>query len=194
MHKTYPMAQKSFVLTNKNILVQGLWIVTFTVLTAIGAQIEIPYQPVPLTLQTFFVLLAGAILGKRNGTLSMCLYLLVGVIGLPVFSGWSFGFAKIIGPTGGYLLSFPIAAFIIGYLNQRQNNFYLSLITMFVGIFIIFSLGTLHLNVVYYHDWSKSISNGFLIFSLWDGVKMVVAAAVATKINRIRMRSIQKIS
>jgi len=187
MNKTNTLAQKSFVITNQNILVQGLWIIAFTTLTAIGAQIEIPFHPVPLTLQTFFVLLAGAILGKRNGTLSMCLYLLVGVAGLPVFSGWGFGFAKIIGPTGGYLLSFPIAAFVVGYLHQRQNNIYWSLVSMFVGLFVIFSLGTLHLNIVYYHDWSKSISNGLLIFSLWDGVKMVAAAVIASKINKIRI-------
>ena len=186
MIKAGAVQAKSFAIENQNIITQAFWITAFTLLTAIGAQIEIPHQPIPFTMQTFFVLLAGAVLGKRNGAISMALYLLAGVAGLPVFSGWSFGFAKIIGPTGGYLLSFPIAAFVVGYLLQQRSNIVWSFVSMFIGLFVIFSLGTLHLNLVYFHDWSESFAGGFLIFSWWDGVKLIAAAAIANQLNKQR--------
>jgi biotin transport system substrate-specific component len=186
MERTSTISLKSFAIEKQSIVVQAFWIAAFAVLTAVGAQIEIPHQPVPYTLQTFFVLLAGAVLGKRNGTISMALYLLAGVAGLPVFSGWSFGIAKVIGPTGGYLLSFPIAAFVVGYLLPQRSNIVWSFVSMFIGLFIIFSLGTLHLNLVYFHNWSESIASGFLIFSWWDGVKLIAAAAIANQLNKRR--------
>ena len=83
------------------------WISAFSILTAFSAQVSVPFQPVPFTLQTMFVVLTGAFLGARNGAISQIIYLLLGIIGVPVFAGLSFGFFKLIGPTGGYLLSFP---------------------------------------------------------------------------------------
>ena len=76
---------------NSSVLAQTGWIFAFSVITAIGAQIEIPHEPVPFTLQTLGVLLSGALLGKRNGALSQLLYLSLGIMGLPVFSGFGFG-------------------------------------------------------------------------------------------------------
>jgi len=172
-------ALKALSLPDKRIYIQAFWTFTFAVLIAIGAQIEIPNQPVPFTLQTFFVLLAGAILGKRNGSASMGVYLIFGAIGLPVFSGGAFGLAKLLGPTGGYLLSFPIAAFVVGYLTELRSEYWWMLISMIVGSLIIFSLGTIQLDFVYLHNWMTSFQAGFLIFSWWDAVKIVGAAAIA---------------
>ena len=173
------MASKELSLPDKRIAVQAFWAFTFAVLVAIGAQIEIPNQPVPFTLQTFFVLSAGALLGKRGAAMSMSLYLILGVIGLPVFSGGAFGLAKILGPTGGYLLAFPIAAFAVGYLTKLRSEYWWMLVSMFIGSFIIFSLGTLQLNFLYFHNWINSFQAGFMIFSWWDGLKIVGAATIA---------------
>jgi biotin transport system substrate-specific component len=170
---------KALSLPDKRIHIQAFWTFTFAILMALGAQIEIPNQPVPFTMQTFFVLSAGALLGKRGGAISMSFYLVLGAIGLPVFSGGAFGFAKILGPTGGYLLSFPIAAFVVGYLTKLRSEYWWMLISMFAGSFIIFSLGTIQLNYVYLHNWMNSFQAGFLIFSWWDGVKIVGAATIA---------------
>ena len=170
-------------LPSRTIAAQALWITGFALLTAVGAQIEIPHLPVPYTLQTFFVLLSGALLGKRNGALSQLLYVTLGVAGLPLFSSWGFGIARVMGPTGGYLLAFPVAAFAVGYLVRRQNNFFWTLGAMFIGLLIIFSLGTLQLNFLYFHDWALSFSSGFLIFSWWDVVKLVAAASIATRLS-----------
>ena len=174
----HTMNVPSSVIERQSLVRQATWIGGFALATAIGAQIEIPHQPVPYTLQTFFVLLSGAVLGKRNGPLSQFLYLLVGAIGLPVFSHWGFGVARLIGPTGGYLLSFPIAAFVVGYLVHRHTNFIWLSITMIVGLLIIFSLGTLQLNFLYFHNWADAFTNGFLIFSWWDVVKLIGAVMI----------------
>jgi biotin transport system substrate-specific component len=169
---------KALSLPDKRVHIQAFWAFTFTVLVAIGAQIEIPNQPVPFTMQTFFVLSAGALLGKRGGAISMGIYLTLGAIGLPIFSGGAFGLAKILGPTGGYLLSFPIAAFVVGYLTRLRGEYWWMLISMFIGSLIIFSLGTIQLNFLYLHNWMNSFQAGFLIFSWWDGVKIVAAATI----------------
>ncbi|HCV42854.1 MAG TPA: BioY family transporter, partial [Bacteroidetes bacterium] len=100
---------KSLVRPEQSVMTQLLWIALFAATTAIGARVEIPHQPVPYTLQTMFVILSGAFLGARNGAMSQAVYLISGVLGAPVFSMGGFGLAWFLGPTGGYLLSFPIA-------------------------------------------------------------------------------------
>jgi biotin transport system substrate-specific component len=159
-------------------LVQIVWMVGFAIATAIGARVEIPHQPVPYTLQTLIVLLAGAILGARNGAISQMMYLAAGVLGAPVFSGGSFGIAKLLGPTGGYLLSFPIAAAVVGYLLQGHRSLILSTVSMIAGLFVIFSAGTIQLYAVLFHDWAEAFKGGFLIFSWWDGIKLAAAVAI----------------
>jgi biotin transport system substrate-specific component len=181
------ITSKALSIPDKRIRIQTFWAFTCAVLVAIGAQIEIPNQPVPFTMQTFFVLLSGALLGKRDGAISMSLYLILGAIGLPVFSGGAFGLAKISGPTGGYLLSFPIAAFVVGYFTKLRCEFWWMLISMFVGSFIVFALGTIQLNL-FLHNWMNSFRAGFLIFSWWDGIKIVGAATIAySYFQRLKM-------
>src|SRR6184192_3902740 len=86
----------------------------FSLLTALAAQIVIPIGPVPITAQTFAVLLAGALLGSRLGAMAMIAYLIEGASGLPFFAGGSGGLPHLVGPAGGYLMAFPAAAFITG--------------------------------------------------------------------------------
>lgn len=180
--RSFPM--KSFALSQQNLAVQAMWITAFAALTTIGAYIEIPQKPVPFTLQTFFVLLGGAVLGKRNGALSQLLYLSVGLLGLPVFSSGGFGLAKLLGPTGGYLMSFPIAAFVVGYLFESKKSFAWALLSAAIGSLVIFSLGTVHLYFVYYRDWPLALANGFFIFSVWDLVKVAAVASIASQISK----------
>ena len=170
---------KELSLPDERASVQAFCVITFSILTAIGAQIEIPNQPVPYTLQTFFVLLAGALLGKRNGSASMGLYLILGAIGMPVFSNGSFGLSRLFGPTGGYLFSFPIAAFVVGYLARLRQEFWWMVVSMVIGSCIIFAIGTIQLNIIYVHNWVNSLQAGFLIFSWWDAVKIIGAATIA---------------
>ncbi len=167
-----------------SLTVQVALILAFVALTAVGAWIEIPTQPVPFTLQTFFVLLSGVILGARNAFLSQLIYLSLGVLGLPLFAGFSFGFAKLIGPTGGYLLSFPIAALVTGYLVTLNAKYVWTLISVTIGMLIIFSFGTLYLNFVLFNDIAKSLMSGFLIFSWWDAIKIFAVASIYNQIRK----------
>ncbi len=166
-------------LGDETVLAKVFWMFTFALLTAIGAQIELPLQPVPLTMQTFFVLLSGAILGKRAGAISLGLYVVLGCLGLPVFSGGASGLAKIIGPTGGYLLAFPIAAFVVGILTNIRRDYWWMVFSMFLGSLCIFFLGVIQLNFLYMHNWTNSLQAGFFIFSWWDAVKIFGAATIA---------------
>ena len=107
-----------------------------------------------------------------------------GASGLPVFSGLGFGLAKILGPTGGYLLGFPVAAFVVGYLLSSKITPLRSIFAMATGLFVIFTLGALQLNFLYYHNIKDSIVNGFLIFSWWDILKLFAAAAMVSAFKR----------
>ncbi|HTR80572.1 MAG TPA: biotin transporter BioY [Bacteroidota bacterium] len=164
--------------TQTTVRAQLLWIAFFAGLTALGAQVEIPHVPVPYTLQTFFVLLGAAFLGGRNGSLSQILYLVLGLVGLPVFAGGSGGSSWFLGASGGYLLSFPLGALVIGYIVQRRSNYFWTLAAMFLGLVIIFACGAAFLNIFFLHDIKESIASGFLIFSWWDLLKLTAAAAI----------------
>ena len=107
----------------KNKLKGMVFAALFAALTGAVAwfKIPLPFTPVPITLQTLMVLLSGAMLGAYYGALAMIIYLILGTIGLPVFAGGSSGVAALLGPTGGYLLSYPVAAFVIGYMLQKKK-------------------------------------------------------------------------
>ena len=180
--------RKKFVIDSLHLhsstLAQAGWISLFAAFTAIGAQIEIPHAPIPFTMQTFFVLLSGAFLGARNGFMAQVLYIAAGAIGLPVFSGASFGLVRLFGLTGGYLMAFPFAAALIGYLVSIRQGYLWTVFAMFLGLTGIFTLGSLYLNVVALHDLNQAILSGFLIFSWWDILKLTAAAAIYTEFSK----------
>jgi biotin transport system substrate-specific component len=147
--------------------------------------IPLPFTPVPLTGQTLGVLLAGAALGSRRGSLAMLAYLGEGLAGLPVFSGgmsaWSpspAGVPWIIGPTAGYLWSYPLAAFVVGFLAERgwDRNFFLSVVAMLVGSLVIYAVGVSWLGV--FVGPERALMAGMLPFIPGDIAKLLVAAAV----------------
>lgn len=109
---------------NRTLVTNLLLVIGCSLMTAMSAQIAIflPFTPVPITGQTFAVLLSGGLLGSRLGMTSQLLYLLEGGIGLPFFANASGGFAIFMGPTAGYLIGFPIAAYIVGYLIEKGWN------------------------------------------------------------------------
>ncbi len=177
MNELNPMSlTKSVSKEEGSLLSQALWILFFAAVTAAGARVEIPHQPVPYTLQTLVVLLSGAFLGARNGAASQLLYLCGGAIGLPVFAGGSFGVAPFIGPTGGYLLSFPAAAALVGLLLHDQAGLLKIFLAMGAGLVLIFAAGTAHLYAFYIHSAVGALNAGFLIFTWWDVVKLLAAA------------------
>ena len=164
------------ILAEQGIALQTMWIAAFAAATALGARLEIPHDPVPYTLQTLVVLLAGAFLGARNGAISQAAYLAAGVLGAPVFAGGAFGAANLLGPSGGYLLSFPIAAAVVGRLLHNRRSLSVSFAAMGAGLLVIFTLGTLQLYALYLKNWNAAFGAGFLVFSWWDLLKLCAAA------------------
>jgi biotin transport system substrate-specific component len=166
-------------------------IISFAVLTAISAQISIPVKPVPFTLQTLLVGLSGAFLGAKKGLYSQILYLGLGAIGLPVFAPTADGFygiTSLFGPTGGYLLAFPLAAFITGYIVEKNKNYLSVVLAMILTEAIIIVSGVIFLNTFYLHNWTEAVKGGAIIFSLWTVIKVLTGAAVYTGIHKIPVK------
>jgi biotin transport system substrate-specific component len=159
----------------------------FSILTAAAAQVTIPVKPVPFTLQTMVVVLAGAFLGSKKGAYSQMLYLAMGVIGLPVFTQMPdglYGFAKLFGPTGGYLLAFPLAAYLTGYILEKSSSYVSAVLAMFAGNILILLSGAVYLDAVYMRNISESLKIGAVIFSLWTVIKVLAAAAIYSGIKK----------
>ncbi|HMK45942.1 MAG TPA: biotin transporter BioY [Methanocella sp.] len=156
----------------------------FSALTAIGAWITIPL-PVPLTLQTMFTLLAGAVLGWYFGALSMIVYVLMGLIGLPVFAGGQSGLGVLIGPIGGYLLGFIAGAAVTGLIVKiKKKPGYLWLCTaMVAGTIVIYLFGVSQLAFVMHLPADRALVLGVLPFLPGDVLKIMVGAAIARKIE-----------
>jgi biotin transport system substrate-specific component len=159
-------------------------VILFGLLTAVAAQVSIPIKPVPFTLQTMMVMLAGAMLGSRKGAYSQILYLIMGVSGLPVFAGASFGIATIFGPTGGYLLAFPAAAFITGYIIEKKNNYFVTAAAMFLGNALIIISGSAYLYAFWVRDLKEAITAGAVIFSVWTVIKVIAGTAIYSALSR----------
>ncbi len=163
-------------------------VVSFIALTTAGAYIRIPlpFTPIPITLQTFFVIFAGALLGKRLGSLSQAGYLLFGIFGLPVFTGGLYGFARLFGPTGGYLIGFVLASYVIGKLlgNDDDAPFIKILGAMLAGLAILFTAGAVQLAVVMHISLEKAVALGVLPFIPGDIIKLMAAATIYQRIQK----------
>jgi biotin transport system substrate-specific component len=146
-------------------------------ITALAAQIAIPlpWSPVPITGQTFAVLLSGAVLGARRGFLAQALYLGIGALGFPVFAGGASVLA-LAGPTGGYLVAFPFAAALTGYLAQRgwDRRFATTLLALLLGSVVIFACGLAGLSR--YLPADRLLQAGLLPFLPGDLIKSSLAA------------------
>ena len=159
----------------------------FATLTAVGAFISIPLYPVPLTLQTLFTLLAAMVLGSVMGALSQIIYVLLGVIGLPVFAGFKAGIGILFGPTGGFLLGFIISAYVIGKIIELKNekNIFYYLFAGIMGTIILYIVGITQLSLVTGIGIKKAITVGMLPFLPGDILKIIAASFIASKLKPI---------
>lgn len=154
-------------------------------LTAVAAQIVIPLFPVPFTLQVFAVILSGLLLGPRYGALAMAIYLLIGAVGAPVFYGFQGGIGHILGPTGGYLISYPVAAAIAGLAAtaaanaSRRKALWSSFLAGTAGLTVIYAFGVTWLMVLSQLPLGVALAQGVLPFVAFDLAKVALAALVA---------------
>lgn len=158
----------------------------FAALTAVCAQFSVPIGPVPISLATFAVYLAGGILGASGGAVSQLLYVLIGAAGLPVFAGFSGGAGVIVGPTGGYLVGYVLCAWIVGALSARFGRKTLPLVvSMLVGTAALYFLGTAWFLFLTKRSLWESLALCVLPFLPGDAAKIVVSAAIAPQLGKI---------
>jgi len=178
MSTTRMLTLADVALPRPGVLRDALLVVGASFVTAIAAQIAIPlpFSPVPLTGQTFAVLLSGAVLGARRAFLAQVLYLLEGAAGLPFFAGGAAGAGILLGPTGGYLLAFPPAALVTGALARAgwDRRFTTMLAAMLLGSVVIFGFGLAGLSR--FVPTNRLLSLGLLPFLPGDLVKSTLAA------------------
>lgn len=157
-------------------------------LTAASALITIPIGEVPVILYNFFILMMGLLLGSRWGAASIAVYLLAGGLGLPVFAGGKGGIAILLGPTGGYLIGFLPAVFIIGFISEKfKQRFSYDIIAMLCGTVVIYAFGVIQLKIVLGKTWLVTMALGVIPFIFFDIVKVVAAAVTAKAVRPIIM-------
>jgi biotin transport system substrate-specific component len=151
-------------------------IIAGSLLTALCSQIQIPLQPVPITGQTFGVLLVGALLGSRRGAASMLTFIGMGAFGLPVFAGGAAGLARLTGPTAGYLVGFAVAAAVVGFLSRHgwDRRVATTVVAMVLGTLTIYIFGVAWLSR--FVGWSQVLATGVAPFLIGDTFKLALAA------------------
>ena len=175
---------------NKEIVVSKavsrvIGVIVFVILTSLGAfvRIPLPFTPVPITLQTFFVLLSGAFLGSL-GALSQIIYVLLGIAGFPIFTGCGSGLIYLFGPTGGYLLGFILAAiFLSRFINYTKDSLFPVFVIFCIADFILLSCGVFWLKIIFGYSLAKLLFLGFIPFIPGDLFKALVASILFLKIK-----------
>lgn len=162
----------------------------FVALLAIGGQINIPIGPAPITLQTLILMIIGSILGARWGFISLLVFVALAAVGVPVLTGGKGGLAALMGPTGGYVLSMPIAALVIGWLVGRWGRdgeikaWQLTVAHIIGGIVIVHAIGFPWLLAVTGMPINEAFTSAFLIFLPGDIIKALIATGVVLALYR----------
>lgn len=185
----------SAIILNKEIITSrrltlAIGVAFFALATAFGAYIRIPVPgtPVPITLQTLFVMLSGAVLGKKLGLISQASYLGLGLAGIPVFQGSGFGSLHLLGPTGGYLLGFMAASFLAGkMLEKRSYGLYAIAGSFIAAVAVLYSFGIVWLIAIYRMSPATALMIGLMpflaaeFFKIWAAILVYSAIAGRSK-------------
>ena len=163
----------------------GLGMLAFVLATSFGAYVAVPlpWTQVPLTLQTLFVLLAGAVLGARAGAGAMALYLALGVSGAPVFSFGGAGLPWLVGPTGGYLVAMPAAAYLVGVVAGRDRGWLRLVAGLSLGTLTIYLGGVAQLALLTGQELGPLLAVGVLPFLAGDVTKILAASLLARSVR-----------
>jgi biotin transport system substrate-specific component len=172
----------------RNIASDAAWVIAFSLVTAVCAQISIhlPFLPVPITGQTFAVLLSGAVLGFRRGFMSQVVYLAGGAAGLPVFADGAGSALHLVGPSGGFLLCFPIAAALVGYLVEQgagRSTWKLAGGLVSADVLIL-ATGSLWLRLLFHIPLAEAWRLGFYPFLLVEVAKVLLVGCTLPRVLR----------
>lgn len=160
-------------------------IAVMAAVTCVAGPLSVPIGPVPISLTNLAVYFAIYLLGMRRGTTSYVVYLLIGMVGVPVFSGFTGGFGKLFGPTGGYLIGFIFMALICGvFIDRSHHKIVPSMIGMILGTIVCYAFGTAWLAYQAHYTMAAALAAGVIPFIPFDLGKMVIAALIAPQIRR----------
>ena len=155
-----------------------------TAVICILAPLSIPIGTVPISFTNLAILFTLYLLGWKMGTASSVLYILIGLIGLPVFSGFTGGIGKLAGPTGGYIIGFIPMAIIAGIVIEKTNNIFLQYLSMVIGTIVLYAIGTAWFCVVMDTTVMTALSICVFVFIPGDLIKMVIAAGLGNVIRK----------
>ena len=166
----------------KNLLLCSL----FAAVTAVLAQIVIPIGPVPISLATFSVFCAGALLGSRRGAISQAIYVLLGAVGVPVFAMFKGGFAILVGPTGGYIFGYILAAWVVGLIAERAGNGFFPLaLACVAGFFAYMIPGTCWYMFVMGAGPLEALLACVVPFLPGDALKIALAVVLTSRLRPV---------
>lgn len=145
--------------------------------------IPLPFSPVPISLTNFAIFLAIFVLGMKNGTISFIIYLLLGTVGVPVFSSFRGGLQVLAGPTGGYLIGFIFLALIMGFaLDHFDRKLVPTIIGMIIGMVVCYAFGTVWLAKLLSLSFKEGLMMGVIPYLPGDAAKIIIAAIVGPKL------------
>lgn len=174
-------------------LVAWLQAALFSALLCLFSPLALYLGPIPVTLSLFAVLLCGIVLSWKQSFLSVLLFLLLGLCGLPIFAGWQSGVAAFLGPTGGYLWSFLLVAPLVSFLSQttalRRLSFFGALLACLCALPVCYLCGTLQFSLLSGRSYGESLSLCVIPFLLPDLLKSVVAAALGLPLRKLLLRA-----
>lgn len=181
----------------KELVINKTWcrligVLVFVILTSLGAfvRIPLPFTPVPITFQTFFVLLSGAFLGSNLGLTTQLSYIILGILGLPIFAGAASGPLYLFGPTGGYLVGFILASLLVGkFIKYGKDNLFSIFAILCIADFILLGCGTIWLKFLFGYPFRRLLFMGFIPFIPGDLLKALVATYLYLKLKS-RLREI----
>ena len=168
-----------------NAVLDMVFTAMFAALIAVCSLISIPVGTVPVTLQTFAVCLAAAMLGFKRGTLSVLVYILLGAVGLPVFAGIKGGIGVLSGPTGGYIIGFILTAVTVGIAADRWGRRVLPMaVAMVIGVLLCYAVGTVWFVIVTGTDIVGALTLCVVPFLLPDALKIALAVLLANRLDK----------
>lgn len=170
-------------------LMKALVVVGASLFVALCARFSmpLPFTPVPLTMQNFAVILVGLLLGWRLGLAALLLYLAEGAMGLPVFaSAGPGGIAQLLGPTGGYLIAYPVVAAVAGWIFAQRRGFASAALGAIAAEVVLFTCGVAWLTVLFQGAFAQATAFGLYPFVAAEGFKVLLAAGIASRWHRDR--------
>ncbi len=152
---------------------------------SVAAQTTIPIRPVPFTLQTMLIIMTGLILGGKNGGITTIVYVLVGAVGVPVFAGFSGGITVIVMQTGGFIMSFPLMAFIAGYFKEKFNNKLMTYVGCFLGSALNLAIGCLYFMFITKMDLITSLTYTVFPYLITNTIQIICAVELSNRLKKI---------